>query len=148
MSREIQVSLLAWVAVWAFWLVTTRSFHPTFSLAIIVTTSLIVAYAIAVYLNHLLLIPKFWVVGRKGQYFVLLLICMMVLTLIALAIIREAYFQTLGPDPDPNGFYKHFVIDLFGMAVHLLLASLIVKYCQRFFLNPQNPVSTVSQSGD
>ena len=51
-------ALMAWVAVWIFWLTTTRTFHPTFGLAVIVTTSLVVAYALAAALNHRVLLPR------------------------------------------------------------------------------------------
>lgn len=53
------LSLVAWVGVWAFWLAVTHKFHPTFALAVIVTPSLVVAYAVAAYVNHLVLVPWF-----------------------------------------------------------------------------------------
>ena len=37
-----------------------------------------------------------------------------------------------GPDADPNGAYKHFAIDLFGMAVHLGVAALVVWMVGRY----------------
>lgn len=46
-------SLVAWFGVWALSLSLTWKFHPTFGLAIIVTTSLIAAYANIVSLDHL-----------------------------------------------------------------------------------------------
>jgi hypothetical protein len=52
---------------------------------------------------------------------------MALLTAVALAIIRLSYLVTIGPDPDPYGLYKHYAIDLFGMAVHVGLAALIVR---------------------
>jgi len=63
-KRAIGLSLIVWIGVWAFWLAITRGFHPLFSLAVIVTTSLIIAYAIAAYINHLVLISRFWAKGR------------------------------------------------------------------------------------
>src|SRR5215472_6169111 len=62
------VSLVAWVAVWGFWFLTTRKFHPTAALAFIVTTALVAAYATAAYLNHLILLPRLWQVGRRWRY--------------------------------------------------------------------------------
>jgi len=53
---------------------------------------------------------------------------MTVFTAIALAIIRISYFNLLGPDADPNGMYKHFAIDFFGMAVHILIAASLVSF--------------------
>ena len=58
MSRPMMIpSLMAWLAVCAFWFFATRSFHPSLALAVIVTTSLIVAYGAAAYINHLILVP-------------------------------------------------------------------------------------------
>jgi hypothetical protein len=124
--RLLSLSLLAWIGVWVFWLLATRDFHPTLDHALVVTTSLITAYAMAAYIQHLLLIPWFWNTGYRWRYWLSLVGTMMVLTAIALAILRAAYFAWSGPDPDPYGVYKHFLIDLFGMAVHLVAAALVV----------------------
>lgn len=120
------VSLLAWVGVGIFWFTITRDFHPTRTLAVIVTTSLMVAYALAAYVNHLVLIPRFWVSHQWRRYWCWLIITMVVLTAIALSVIRVSYSTLWGPDADPYGAVKHFGIDLFGMAVHLALAAVVV----------------------
>ncbi len=132
LSREITLSLLCWILVWAFWLFVTRGSHPTFLLALITTTSLVAAYATVVYVNHLSLLPRFRRTGNLTGYAVSLLVAMLSLTAMALAIIRISYFQLVGPDLDPNGAYKHFTIDLFGMAVHLLLAAGFITMAKRF----------------
>jgi hypothetical protein len=119
-------SVLAWLAVWLFWLITTRGFHPTFTLAVIVTTSLIGVYAVAAYINHLILIPRFWRKGQFGRYAAWLVAMMLLLTAAALAVIRASYTAMWGLDPDKDGVYKHFGIDLFGMAVHLIAAAAVV----------------------
>lgn len=41
-----------WLAIWAFWLIVTRSFHPTFPLALLVTTALVSAYLAAAWINQ------------------------------------------------------------------------------------------------
>ena len=69
--------------------------------------------------------------GRRGRYAAQLGATMVVLTATALAVIRSAYTATLGPDPDPNGAWKHFGIDLFGMAVHLVGAALVAAAWRR-----------------
>jgi hypothetical protein len=130
-SSKLALSLLAWVLVWAFWFTRTRVFHPTGILAVIVTTSLIMAYAIATYINHLVLIPRFWSAHRWGRYVFWLAVKMLSLTAVALVAIRLSYFRLWGPDTDPNGAYKHFAIDLFGMAVHLLGAAVLVWAIRR-----------------
>ncbi len=62
---------------------------------------------------------------------------MLVLTGVALAIIRVSYAKLWGTDADPNGVYKHFAIDLFGMAVHLGLAALVVRAARRYLRSRQ-----------
>jgi hypothetical protein len=37
----------------------------------------------------------------------------------------------VGPDPDPNGAYKHFAIDLFGMVVHSVVAARVVTLAKK-----------------
>jgi membrane-bound metal-dependent hydrolase YbcI (DUF457 family) len=119
-------SFLAWIVVWVFWLVTTRDYHPTWSLALIVTTSLMLAYAVAAYINHLILLPRLRSGRSKLGYMLSLAAVMVILTATALAVIRMSYSALWGPDPDSNGAYKHFGIDLFGMAVHLVVAAIVV----------------------
>lgn len=125
--RGLALSLAAWSIVWVFWLMTTRDFHPTLALALVATTSLITAYASAAYINHLVLIPLLLSKGLHWQYAVWLAATMAVLTAIALAVIRVTYNSWWGSDADPFGIYKHYAIDLFGMAVHLLAAAATVK---------------------
>jgi hypothetical protein len=124
--RWIASSLWAWGGVWAFWLAATRRFHPSLTLAVIVTTALVAAYAAAAYLNHLALIPRLWRPGNRIGYVAWLTVVMVTLTTSALVVIRVAYLGLLGPDPDPNGVYKHFAIDLCGMAVHLAAVMAVV----------------------
>ncbi len=130
--RLLAVSSLVWIGVWAFWLALTRDFHPTFPLAVIVTTSLVTAYAIAAYVNHLVLVPRFWVTSQRWQYAVWLAFTMALLTAGALTVIRLSYLELWGPDADPNGLYKHYAIDLFGMAVHLTAAAIVVRVVGRY----------------
>ena len=136
-SNLIAWSLAAWAAVGIFWFFATRSRHPTLGLAIIVTASLMVAYAGASYVNHLVLMPRLRASRSLGRYLLSLLLVMTVFTAAALSVIRVSYLTTLGPDPDPNGVYNHYAIDLFGMAVHLAGAALIVRGF-RFLNQPQS----------
>lgn len=129
--QAIRWSACAWVVVGLFWYFTTRNFHPTTVLAVIVTGSLVMAYALAAYLNHLVLIPDYWRRGRWAMYAASLLATMTILTALALLVIRYSYFYLWGPDDDPNGAYKHFAIDWLGMAVHLLAAAVVVGLVRR-----------------
>lgn len=134
MSQAVHRILIvtSWFAVWAFWFFTTRSFHPTQTLALIVTTALVVAYAMAASLHHAILLPRLYESKRVARYLLELIGLMAILTAIALAIIRTSYTQLLGRDPDPHGVYKHFAIDFVGMAIHLLAAFLIVAVACRW----------------
>ena len=129
-ARQTRTIWFAWAGAWAVWLVTTHSFHPSWLLAVIVTTSLLTAYAVAVHFNHGLLIPRFWRAGRRGSYVLALAAMMLVLTGIALTVIRASYTRWTQLGPDQN-VAKHFAIDLFGMAVHLILAWLVVRLFTR-----------------
>jgi hypothetical protein len=126
-ARVFGWSLLAWVGVGLFWFVTTRGFHPSRTLAIVVTVSLVTAYAIASYLNHLVLIPRYWRTGHYFRYVTWLIASMVLLTAAAFAVLRTWYIASLGPGRDPGGLYINYAIDLFGMAVHLLLAAFLVR---------------------
>ena len=109
-----------------FWFFATRGFHPTRALAVVVTVSLVTAYAVASYVNHLVLIPTYWRTGRYARYVTWLAIMMALLTAAGFAVLRTSYIVAMGPDRDPYGLYKNYAIDLFGMAVHLLIAAGIV----------------------
>ena len=63
MRRGVLWAFLACGGVWVFWFATTRAFRPTQTLAVIVTTCLVFAYA-AAFVNHLILIPRY---GRSGR---------------------------------------------------------------------------------
>jgi hypothetical protein len=130
-GQAISWSVVAWLALGVCWFFATRNFHPTWALAVITTTSLVVAYAWAAYANHLVLIPAYLRRGRWGAYVASLLATMVVLTALALTVIRISYFRMWGPDADPNGTYKHFGIDFFGMGVHLLAAAAVVWLVQK-----------------
>jgi hypothetical protein len=126
-------SLPAWAAVATFWFLTTKGFHPTTALAGIVTASLVIAAALAAYINHLVLIPRYWRAGRRGAYLAAILTTIGLVTAAALAEIRLSYFRLLGPDADPYGAYKHFAIDFSGVAIHVAAAAVVVSAARRFF---------------
>jgi len=122
------------------WFVVTRNRHPTVGLAVITTSAIVVAYAVAAYLHHLILIPRFLRTGRRVAYAGLLAIVMVLLTGAALVVIRAAYERVVGPEPDPvRTWVTHFGIDLFGMAVHLLAAAAFVRIATR---SPRFPATS------
>ncbi len=130
-SRKLSWSLAAWLAIGLFWFVVTRKAHPTLALALVTTCSLVIAYALVIYLNFLVFVPKYFRSKRYARHFVSLLGAMAFLTALALGVIRVSYYQAVGPDPDPNGFWVHFMIDFAGMTVHLLAATALVWILSR-----------------
>lgn len=120
-------SMLGWLLVWGFWLTMTGRYHPTSGLAVIVTTSLVFAFASASYCNHFILVPRFTARKSRWAYAFSLVATMALWTLAALCIIRISYQQLVGPDSDPNGSYKHFAIDFAGMVFHVAIAASIVR---------------------
>lgn len=132
-SRTIGLSMLGWLTVGLFWLVVTRNYHPTWTLATIATSSLVSAYAVAAYVHHRYLIPKYWQADRVAMHVVLLVTAMIFLTGFALAIIRFSYLHAFGPYP-VDDWYIDYAIDFFGMAVHLVMAVVVVALCKRYAL--------------
>lgn len=96
------LSARAWTLVWAFWLVVTHKFHPTFVLAVIVPTSLIAAYAAAFSISQLVLVPRPLSKSHWSLYGFYLATTMLALTGAALFIIRMSYAKLWGLDADPQ----------------------------------------------
>lgn len=130
-SQTIGLTLFGWSVVSLFWLVATRDFHPTKTLAIVVTCTLMLAYAAAAYVHHLYLIPKYFQTRRFVVHACLLLSTMVLLTAAALAIIRVSYLYIFGPYP-VNYWYIDYALDFFGMAVHLVLAMVVLSLFKRY----------------
>ena len=100
-----------------------------------VTASLMLACAVTSYIHHLYLIPKYWRTERYIMHAALLVTTMLVLTAIALAVIKVSYLYVFGPYP-VNHWYIDYAIDFFGIAVHVLLAMAAVAVFRRFVSVP------------
>lgn len=129
-ARRLTLSLLAWLAVGAFWLLATRGFHPSWDLAIVATGSLVVAYAGASYANHLILIPKYLRRGFVVKYCGALAALAMGFTALALAILRTYYIRAIGAG-SVHSLELDYALDLFGMIVHLAGAAGVVRLFDR-----------------
>lgn len=57
--QRIALHMAVWLAVFIFWLVATRQYHPTLTIAMSATAVLVSASALAVYANSLYLVPVF-----------------------------------------------------------------------------------------
>ncbi len=125
-----RTQVLIWIALYALWLWVSASVHPTLVLNIVVTAVLLLFYITAVYLNTLVLVPKLFRRGKRAMYFVSLAAAMIALNFIALMLVRIAYgisegFDTLGD------YWHHYAIDLFGMAVHVAGAAVVVWWVRK-----------------
>lgn len=103
--KRIFLHIAIWSGVFIFWLVTTRNHHPTLTIAMLATAVLVIAFALAVYANHLLLLPKFARRGLWLQYTVALVLTIAVLDLAAVFLIQFIYDRLWGPDPLRYGFW-------------------------------------------
>lgn len=127
---SIRGQILLWLLLLAFWIVFSIDYHPTLLIDVIVTSLLLVAYASAIYLNHLVLIPRFFRSHRYLQYSLGLFVYMAALTFLALFAIRATYFSLC--DPNQIGdYWQHYAIDLFGMMVHVAAAAFLLWIISR-----------------
>ena len=129
-ARHLAMSLLAWLAVGAFWLLATRGFHPSWDLAIVATGSLVVAYAGASYVNHLILIPGYLRRGFVVKYLGFLAATALGFTALGLAVLRTYYIWVVGAGA-VHSLELDYALDLFGMIVHLAGAAGVVRLYRR-----------------
>ena len=129
--------ILIWLVLYAFWLVFSLDYHPTLLIDIIVTALLSAAYASAIYLNHLVLIPRLFHSHNYLGYFSSLIAAMAALTFIAFSAVRATYFSLWDP-AQIGDYWFHYCIDLFGMIVHVSAAALLVWIVTRVKLRIQS----------
>lgn len=129
--RRFALHLVVWSGVFTFWLIVTRQHHPTLTIAASATAVLVSSFALAVYANHLFLLPafarqRFWL-----RYAISLLATIVALDLIAVLLIQFIYDRLWGADPLRYGFWFNLASDGFGIAVHLA-AAMVVVWVVRF----------------
>jgi hypothetical protein len=127
--RALYSSLLAWVAVWAVWRWATPGFHANWTLATIATTAMVGAFAAISYFNLLVLVPRWWC-SRPAVYWENLFTAIIVMTGVALAIIRFFYKVVFGPYL-VKPWYVDFGIDLVLMMVHVAAAAVVAWLYRR-----------------
>jgi hypothetical protein len=139
--KRIATHLLSWLCMAGFWLMVLRAHHPTFTIAILATALLIASYAIAVYINQLLLIPRFQTWGF-AYYLIVLAIVLFCLTVTGVLSIQAVYDFFWGPDRRCFGFWFNFTTDLCGMIIYVFGAWLICKsWIGRHFLNASSEIN-------
>ena len=124
--KRIALHLLIWLCMAGFWLMVFRAHHPTLTLAILATGLLIGSYAVAVYINQLLLIPRFPTWGF-AYYLIVLALVLFCLTVSGVLSIQAVYDFFWGPDRRRFGFWFNITTDLCGMVIYVFGAWLICK---------------------
>jgi hypothetical protein len=121
--RRIFLHVAIWSGVYTFWLVATRNHHPTWTIAASATAVLVTAFALAVYINALLLLPRFARRHLWLQYIVSLIVAIIVLDLVAVLLIQIIYDYLWGLDPLRYGFWFNVASEGVLIIIHLAAAT-------------------------
>ena len=115
-----------WLLVYCGWLWSTRNFHPTWTIAACATAILVAASAAAVYLNALVLRPRF---ARGSRWVYVLSLCAVVLALDLAAVlgIGAVYDWLWRPDPLRFGFWFNLLSDGVIINLHLLVSMWLAR---------------------
>jgi hypothetical protein len=122
--RRVILHASVWLCVFALWLWLTRDFHPTWTIAVC-ATAIVTASALAVYLNALVLRPRF--ARRRWVYVISVCALVLALDLAAVLSIGAVYDWLWRPDPLRFGFWFNMLSDGFIILLHLLVATWIAR---------------------
>ncbi len=139
--KRIFLHVAIWSGVFIFWLLSTRNHHPTLTIAIMATAVLVIAFALAVYVNHLFLLPAFARRRLWLQYSVSLLVTIAVLDLAAVLLIQFIYDRLWGPDPLRYGFWFN-VASEGALIIFHLAAAMGLMWVARYLRRRSEPVKT------
>lgn len=118
---------VVWIGVFVFWLVTTRQYHPTLTIALTVTAVLVSASALAVYVNRSVLLPRFAPRRLSWRYVAALLGMITALDLVAVLLTQVIYDWLWRPDPLRFGFWFNVLSDGIIIAMHVVAAMLCAR---------------------
>lgn len=124
--RRIALHVAVWSGVFVFWLLVTRQHHPTLTIAASATAVLVSSFALAVYTNSLLLLPRFAQRRFWLRYGISLLATIAVIDLAAVLLVQFIYDRLWGADPLRYGFWFNMASDGFGIAVHVVVAMVVM----------------------
>ena len=131
--KRIILHMAVWLGVFAFWLLLTRQHHPTWIVAASATAVLVAAFALAVYVNSLYLLPKFAKRRRWLQYLLSLLALVLVLDLIAVELIQLIYDWLWRTDDEGRySFWFNMASDGAGIIVHVVAAMGLMWIAKHF----------------
>jgi hypothetical protein len=123
--------LVAWAALWGFWVFVSRHNHPNLRLNAIASALLVATFAAAVYANHLWLIPRLWSRRRFDGYAAASLLVMGLLALACTAAIHVVYDVLWGPDPARFGFQVNSGMEFALVAFHVLMVAVGVSVTRK-----------------
>ena len=132
--RRIFLHITIWAGIYTFWLLATRNHHPTWTIAVLATAVLVVAFALMVYVNDLVLMKRFARPCRWLQYALSLVATIIVLDLAAVFLIQFIYDRLWGPDPLRYGFWFNVLSDGALIIIHLagaLGVQRLARYLRR-----------------
>ena len=125
--RRVILHAFVWLCVFTLWLLATRQFHPTWTIAVSATAILVSASALAVYLDALVLRPRFARRRLWAQYALSLFAAVAVLDLAAVLSIGAVYDWLWRPDPLRFGFWFNVLSDGFIILLHLAVAAVVMR---------------------
>lgn len=123
--RRVLLRAGVWLQVFYWWLLITRDFHPTWTVAACATAILVGASAAAVYLNALVLRPR--LSGRLWVYVVSVCAAVLALDLAAVLSIGAVYDWLWRPDPRRFGFWFNLLSDGVIINLHLLVSVWLAR---------------------
>jgi hypothetical protein len=124
--RRIMLHIAIWSGVFIFWLFVTRQHHPTWLVAALATATLVSAFALAVYVNSLLLWPKYAKRRLWLTYLLTLLLTVAVIDFVAVLLIQFIYDWLWGTDAGRYSFLFNMASDGAGIIVHVIAAMVVM----------------------
>jgi drug/metabolite transporter (DMT)-like permease len=124
--RRALLHLTAWLAVFVGWLLVTRPYHPTRTIAIGATAVLVSTSALATYADRLVLVPRFARQSGWRAYVVSLSATVAALDLSAVLLISLIYDWLWHPDPLRFGFWFNVASDGVIIGGHVVAVRLLV----------------------
>jgi len=125
------LNVLLWAAIFGFWLFISRAYHPTLLIAILATAVLVAVSATAVYLNHLVLLPKYAEHRSFARYIIQLVAAVTLPGLLAVLIIQAIYDYLWGPDPNRFGFWQNLAYEIIFISIHVIIAMAAIRLSKK-----------------
>jgi hypothetical protein len=121
------LNIILWTVIFAFWLFVSRAYHPTLLIAVSATGVLVAVSATAVYLNHLVLLPRYAKHHSLARYFAQLIIAIALPAILAVLMIQVIYDYLWGPDPNRFGFWQNVAYEIIFISIHVIIAMVVIK---------------------